>query len=220
MMAKLTMLSNKGQQLVKMYQNIATSGYDTTLGIRVDSAYNDFELRQFRADIKEIFKEFSIDDVLDYGSGGSDWLERGFDPATGQSAVEYFNLSNALRYEPARGIDQRGTADCVISFDVLEHIFVYDVPNILRDMFSYARKLLLLNISCRPAFAQLPNGENAHVTVRKPMWWKGMVDSIAGEYPKVSVLLMCNETVGGAPGAFPAYSAQMWLDDESFVINY
>ena len=38
---------------------------------------------------------------------------------------------------------------------------------------SYANRLVVLNIACYKATALLPNGKNAHVTVRDPMWWKG-----------------------------------------------
>ena len=107
----------------------------------------------------------------------------------------------------------------MISFDVLEHVFVSDVPSVLRDMFSYATKVIFLNVACYPAAAKLPNGENAHVTAREPLWWKGMVDGIAVEYPKTSIYLMCS-TGWRDSGIYPKWSAKMWEEDESFVINY
>jgi hypothetical protein len=127
-------------------------------------------------------------------------------------------LRNAYRYEPGRGLDQRQAVDCVISFDVLEHIFISDVPAVLRDMFSYGTRLLVLNVACYPAAAKLPNGENAHITVRHPLWWKGMVDSISIEYPDTSVCLICS-TEWRKSNAFPVWSAGMWQQSSTFVVG-
>jgi hypothetical protein len=210
--------SKKGQELIKLYEQMVREGYERTDQIKVDNAFNDFELRAYRLQIRSIFNENTISTVLDYGCGGSDWRINGFDDTTGQSAIEYFKLKNAYRYEPARNLDERQPVDCVISFDVLEHIFISDVPSVLRDMFSYATKLIVINIACYPAAAKLPNGENAHITVRHPIWWKGMVDSIAVEYPKVIIYLICS-TAWRNGNAFPPWSGNAWLESSSFVIN-
>jgi hypothetical protein len=210
-------LSKKGQELLKMYKKMAREGYERTDKQRVDIAFGDFELKAYREQLLPIFNDHSISTVLDYGCGGSDWHSGGFDKASGQSAIEYFKLQNAYRYEPARDIDERQRADCVISFDLLEHIFISDVPAVLRDMFSYATKLIILNIACYPAAAKLPNGENAHVTVRHPFWWKGMVDSISVEYPATSVWLICSPEWRKS-SAFDVWNANMWKESSSFVV--
>ena len=38
------------------------------------------------------------------------------------SAIDFFGLKKVYRYEPAREIDERTSVDCVVCFDVLEHI--------------------------------------------------------------------------------------------------
>lgn len=193
-------------------------GYERTDQTKVDNAFSDFELQAYRLHIRPIFNEYTISTVLDYGCGGSDWCSKGFDDATGQSAIEYFELRNAYRYEPGRNLDERQPVDCVVSFDVLEHIFVADVPSVLRHMFSYATKLIVINVACYPAAAKLPNGENAHITVRHPIWWKGMIDSITVEYPNVMIYLMCS-TGWRNSNAFLPWSANKWLESCCFVIN-
>jgi hypothetical protein len=210
--------STKGKKLISMYENMAREGYDRVDQTRVENAFSDFELRPYRKLIRTELDNHSISSVLDYGCGGSNWFISGFDVESNQSAVEYFNLKEAYSYEPARDIDERQPVDCVISFDVLEHIFILDVPLVLRDMFSYASKLIILNVACYPAAAKLPNGENAHITVRQPFWWKGMVDSIAVEYPDVKVFLLCS-TAWRKSTTFPIWSARMWQEKDSFVIN-
>lgn len=132
---------------------------------------------------------------------------------------QYFDVDKAFRYEPARQIDERKLADCVTSFDVLEHVFISDIPNVIRDILSYAKKLVIVNVACYPARALLPNGENAHITVRPPLWWKGMFDSIAVEYPNVDIYLLCSEAHRQING-FEVYSANRWQSDDKFVIDY
>lgn len=212
-------LSGKGLKLIKLYEKMAIDGYDASDGSRIDDAFNDFELRAYRKEMKPLFSDFSISSVLDYGCGGSDWTLSGFDVETGKSALEYFDINAVSQYEPAREIDERRPVDCIVSFDVLEHVFISDVANTIRDMLSYAEKLAIINVACYPARALLPNGENAHITVRPPLWWKGIFDAIAPEFPEVSILLACS-TGWRKTSSFQIYSGKQWEDDEKFVIEY
>jgi len=211
-------LSRKGKALVELYERMAQQGYERADHSRVEVAFSDFELRPYRESLLACFREHSVSSILDYGCGGSDWELEGFDEASQLSAVNFFELDVAYRYEPARNIDERQPVDCVVSFDVLEHVFISDVPNVLRDMFSYSKKLLILNVACFPAAARLPNGENAHITVRPPLWWKGMLDSITPEYPGVRVLLICS-TEWRKSSAFPVWSGEMWQRSDTFVVE-
>lgn len=217
-MRKNIAFSKKGVELIKLYSQMADSGYERTDGSHIETAFSDFELRPYRQQIKPFLKQHAIHSILDYGCGGSDWTIPGFDETSNQSAKEFFELDKTYRYEPARNIDERQPVDCVISFDVLEHIFVADVPNVLRDMFSCARKLLVLNIACYPAAAKLPNGENAHITVRPPLWWKGMLDSISSEFPHVTVWLICSPGYRQS-NAYAPWSAEDWQQSTTFVIE-
>lgn len=210
--------SKKGQELIALYGQMAAHGYERSDNTKVEDAFGDFELRPYRAQLASLFREHGIATVLDYGCGGSDWAAPGFDEGSGLSAIDYFQLDEAFRYEPARGLDERRAVDCVVSFDVLEHIFISDVPKVLRDMFSCARKLLVLNVACYPAAALLPNGENAHITVRSPLWWRGMIDCISSEFPQTKICLICS-TGWRQSSAFPMWSAEMWEHSPTFVVN-
>lgn len=210
-------LSVKGKKLIEMYEQMAAQGYDKVNGSRVEVAFSDFELRFYREVIKEVFLPYSITSVLDYGAGGADWDLPGFH-GDGETAKQYFGLTEVFRYEPARNIDERQMADAVICFDVLEHVYVADVNAVVRDLFRNTRKLLIINVACYDAAALLPNGENAHITVRPPLWWKGLFDSISIEFPKVSVFLMCS--VGWRDtAAFKVWTPQEWEDSPRFVVD-
>jgi hypothetical protein len=211
-------LSEKGEKLIDLYDSMAAEGYHRTDGKCVNNAYNDFELRSFRHLVLPYFQEHEIKSVLDYGCGGSDWETLSFDEGTAKSAKDFFNLDAVSYYEPARGIDQRQKVDCVSCFDVLEHVFISDVTTVLRDILSYAQKLVVINIACYDAKAMLPNGENAHITVRDPMWWKGMLDSISIDFPAVNILLLASPDWQSAQ-VFELWNAANWNESQNFKIN-
>ena len=211
-------LSPKGQRLIGMYREMAQHGYRRTDGGVVETAYASFELKKFRKQVQPFFRENKLSSVLDYGCGGCDWTAPGFGE-NDVSAQAYFGLETVYRYEPARGIDERQMADGVVSFDVLEHVFISDVPKTIREIFSFARKAVVLNVACYKAAALLPNGENAHVTVREPAWWKGMVDCISVDHPGVNVFLICSTAYREAV-VFPVFSDARRQADDGFAITY
>ena len=57
----------------------------------------------------------------------------------------------------------------VLCFDVLEHIFINDIPWVLKELFENAKQCVIINVAFYKAAALLPNGENAHITVRPPL---------------------------------------------------
>jgi hypothetical protein len=208
--------SPKGLKLIEMYEQMADQGYERGDGKKVESAYNDFELKKFRDHVSTYIKTPYIKTVLDYGCGGSNWDAPDFEPSNGQSAKEYFDLENVYYYEPARDMDERQKVDCVVNFDVLEHIFISDVPAVLRDICSYAKQMVIINVACYDAAARLPNGENAHITVRKPQWWKGVLDVISIEHPHLNMVLFCSTGYNKVVN-FNVWRAQNWQDSEKFV---
>lgn len=116
-------------------------------------------LHGYVADIEKIIKTHKIDTILNYGSGKArfvppHWYCRNYDPA-----VAGFEIS------PKAG------ADLVICVDVLEHIPENHIKNTLHIIFFLAKKFVFLTIACYPAKAILPNGKNAHYTVKPPEWW-------------------------------------------------
>lgn len=209
------MTSTKQLELIKLYTQMANDGYQTIDEKHIEKAFSDMEIRAFKQHVKPIFEYFNIKTLLDYGCGGSDYELPGFDGEL--NAINYFNLEGVFLYEPARNKDERKIADAVVCFDVLEHIFISDVPRVIRELFSLARHCLIINVACYSARALLPNGENAHITVRPPLWWKGMFDSIACEFPNVAVQLYCS-TGWRKVEAYKLMSASDWQHQKGFVV--
>lgn len=213
-------LSKKGQELIKFYEQMA-QGYEAEnefgeiIKVEKEKAYSMFNISRFKNILGPIFKENNIKTVLDYGCGGSDWDKSGFSD-TGLNAKQYFNLDKVFKYEPARGINEKNNADCVVCWDVLEHIFITDVSKVLKDIFSYANNVVLLNIACYEASAKLPNKENAHVTVRDPLWWKGFIDCVSMDYPNIKIGLFCSNDYENAT-FFNIWNSDSWNKIDNYV---
>lgn len=185
-------MSKKGKELIDLYLIMAENGYIDITNVEVTNPFSQMEIKKPKHEIKELFVSRNIKSLLDYGCGGSDYDKKGFNEQ--QTAKEFFNLDTVRCYEPARNIDERIKSDTVVCFDVLEHIYLLDIGSFIRELFDLANKLVIVNIACYKARALLPNGENAHITVRDPLWWKGVFDIIALEYPNIEYQLIVSRS--------------------------
>ena len=211
-------LSKKGNALIKLYEEMAAKGIDRVDGTRKEKVYNDFQLRKFRHICKQQISDEKIKTVLDYGGGGSDWDAPGFDPGTKQSAKQFFQIQRVHTFEPARGLMEKKKADCVVCMDVLEHIFIEDIPKVVSELFSLSKKLLVVNVACYKAAALLPNGENAHITVRGADWWKGVFDVISSNYIDIKVFLICSNTFSSGV-IFKSFKFSDWAATDGYTTN-
>ena len=212
------MKSDKQLRLIELYQKIADEGYITSDGNQILSAFNDMENKFFRGALKELFSAYGVRTLLDYGCGGSNYRLPGYGPG-GEAAIDYLGVDEVFLYEPARSLDQRRCVDSVICFDVLEHVFISAIPEVVNDLFLHCNKILIVNVACYPARALLPNGENAHVSIRPPAWWKGIFDSICPSYPDVVVKLFCS-TSWRKYVEYPVSSCSKWEKSNAFAIPF
>ena len=167
---------------------------------------------------KKIFDDYNIKTILDYGSGRGSWEKKIYNDNT-LSALEYFKLDKVYQYEPTIDNSKKTVSDCVICFDVLEHIYIYDLKNVVADLYNHARKIVVIQVACYEAKAKLPNGENAHVTVRNPVWWKGFLDSISSEFREIDTLLICT-TKDKKVFSFKTWSAKKWDQSQNYKIDF
>lgn len=209
---------SKREDLIDLYGQMAREGYKEINGSERKVVYSDMEIRKFKDPVRKLIKAFECKTLLDYGCGGSDYDTIPFDN-TGINGRDYFDLEKIYYYEPARNIDQRTKADVVVCFDVLEHIWINDIVFTLRDIFQYANKLVIINVACYSASALLPNGDNAHITVRDPNWWSGVVNAVCMEnFPDLAVQLYCSPTYKTATD-MGCYSMAEFEKMETFVAN-
>lgn len=130
--------------------------------------------------IKVIISATGARTMLDYGSGKATAV---------RDRTRLLGLDSITCFDP--GVPEFSTFpagqkfDLVISTDVMEHIPEQDLPWVIHEMFSAARLALFANIANFPAHKILPNGENAHVTLRPLAWWRALFADIAKGYPSI-----------------------------------
>lgn len=126
--------------------------------------------------------------VLDYGCGKGMLISllkekypliefRGYDPA-----VERYNVLSVKK------------ADLVICTDVLEHVPEDELPKVIDKIACISDKVFFV-LHHAKAQAILPNGENAHCTVKPHEWYKNVmlkyfanIISLQGREPELSVI--------------------------------
>ena len=175
---------------------MAENGYHRNDGTFVEKVYSDAEPHKFAEQIKKIVEHFNAKNCLDYGSGGSDLNKTKL--VNGEKFIDYVGLKKIKSFEPARNKKKKDKCDIVLCFDVLEHVFINDVPWVINDLFKYATKCIVINVACYNAAALLPNGENAHITVRPPSWWLGQIECISSLHPEIYWALFTSEGYNNA----------------------
>ena len=177
--------SKRYRELMALYRRMHVEG-ETTLGIPAEQTFPGVSLTPHVKRIKDWIERTGARTILDYGAGkGLQYrpqkvLVNGAHVADG--IAEYWDVDEVRCFDPGyapHSARPEGHYDGVICTDVLEHCPEEDLPWILGEIFGYARHFVYLNVACYPARKSLPNGENAHVTVRPPQWWRKLVEAHA-----------------------------------------
>jgi hypothetical protein len=122
----------------------------------------------FAPTILELADRHGCKSILDFGCGKGGLMRRltrdrsdltvwGYDP---------FSPNEQITEMPTRDFDM------VVSTDMLEHVEEDDVPCVLGQMALMRSKVMLLVVSNRWAHQFLPDGNNAHATVKPLEWWQ------------------------------------------------
>ena len=168
--------SPRYMQLMGMYQTMHMHGESPTKSAA--ATFPGHSLPAHAGRIKVLVDHFGAKSLLDYGAGkGTQYQPMQIDIDDGQhfNSIPQFWGTGIRCYDP--GYAPFSTYpdhayDAVISTDVLEHCPEEDVAWIINDMFALARQFVYANIACYPAKKHLPNGENAHITIKSPEWWE------------------------------------------------
>ena len=168
-------------ELLEQYKNVHANGI-AEQGISSDAAFAGQSLEPHLISIAELCRTTGAKTVLDYGSGkGSRYAMRDLTLPNGetvQSVQAYWGVDAITCFDPAYPAFStlpEGMFDGVVCTDVLEHVPEQDVDWILAEIFGYARLFVFAVVASYPAKKVLPNGENAHCTVKSAEWWRERV---------------------------------------------
>jgi hypothetical protein len=183
--------SMRYRELQNMYRQLHDCG-EPSLKLAPEQTFSGTSLLPQLARIKELVQRTGASTILDYGCGkGMQYEQRTLQAPDGSSydgVVDYWDVAAVHCYDPCYEPFMRlpvGTYHGVISTDVLEHCPEEDVPWIVEEIFGYAERFVFANVACYPAMKHLPNGENAHCTIKPVAWWSALFLAAASARPVV-----------------------------------
>ena len=145
-------------------------------------------------EIRALVQEYGAKVLLDYGCGKGRQFEMTSAALYAKLGVYVENWAEALGVEKIVGYDPAyqpcqtrptGRFDGVYCCSVLEHIHLDDMDRALRDIFQFAEKFVFFAIGTTPAKKNLPDGRNAHVTIRPLIWWLERISYIGQEFSEI-----------------------------------
>jgi hypothetical protein len=183
--------SPRYRELVAMYREMHLNG-ERFLNVPAAETFDGRSLKPQVKRIKRLIAATGAATLLDYGSGKAKQYDQSPVSVAGEgewpSLIDYWELDEVTFYDPAYppySTRPQGRFDGVISTDVLEHCPEEDMEWIIGDLFSLAGKFVFATVACHPARKRLPNGENAHCTIREPQWWQGLFEAAAAQRPEL-----------------------------------
>lgn len=141
--------------------------------------------------IRSFLRSHQVATLLDYGGGRGLQYQSVVQPDGFQfgGLAEYYGAERAASFDAGWPVECPYPAgqsfDAVVSCDVLEHIDEADLPWVIDELFAFARKAIFVAIGTYPAAKILPNGENAHCTIKPSSWWRPLFAAAARRHPGV-----------------------------------
>lgn len=189
--------SRRFQDLLALHQEMHEVGRpDEKRG--PERTFNGKSLAEHIRPAGNLIVEHGATSILDFGSGKAALYQDHPDHPAGSRFKTMANWPGVTVTcfdpgYPAFAEEPSGPYDGVISTDVVEHIAADDIPWILDDIFSHAKRFVYVVAACFPAKKMLPNGENAHVTIQPPAWWQSQMERAAVRHPGIQWTL-CAQT--------------------------
>jgi hypothetical protein len=183
--------SARYKQLLGFYQTLHREG-DPAKGQSPQETFDGRSLPPQAWRIKCLIDMHGARTLLDYGAGkGLPYRVSPFilpDGTTAHDLKTYWGISSVTLYDPGYAPHSAlptGKFDAVISTDMLEHCSEEDLHWILAEMFGFASKFLFANVASFPAKKTLPDGTNAHCTIKPVAWWQQLFIDVARHHPSV-----------------------------------
>lgn len=209
--------SPRYREHLQMNRHLHEQG-DALYGIPPGQVFPGYSLLSLLEVLKPLLLLKTPQTLLDYGAGkglqyhpelvlkGADGTPIPLRDAAGniyKNVRDFLSIASITCYDPAcapHAALPEGTFDAVISTDVMEHCPQEDLPWIVEELFSFARQLVFVSIAGYPAIKTLPNGENAHITLKPMAWWEQLFAETAARHPGVDYLAVYETKTPDAGG--------------------
>jgi hypothetical protein len=172
-------------ELLDQYRAMHRDG-DARHGMAAEHTFDGRSLPRQAYRIRRLIAATGARTLLDYGSGkGKQYLPNGImenGVVRWNSMQEYWGVESIRCYDPGYppfSTLPEGRFDGVVCTDVLEHCPEDDMAWIVGGLFGFARRFVFANVACYPAIKTLPNGENAHCTIRPIEYWRELFEKAA-----------------------------------------
>ncbi len=173
--------SARYRALLEQYRRMHEEG-ERFLGVSAQDTFPGKSLLPHLVPIRRLIEATGAKTVLDYGAGkGRQYRPRPVvveGVRVADSVAEYWDVDEVRCYDPGYAPYARLPTerfDGVVCTDVLEHCPEEDLAWMLDEILGFAERFVFLNVACFPARKRLPSGENTHVTLRPPAWWRDLV---------------------------------------------
>lgn len=183
--------SPRYRELSELYRRMHLEG-ERFLNIPPEKTFPGESLPPQAGRIKRLIARTGATNVLDYGSGKGQQYDlrniRFADGAAAESIQDYWEVDFVQCFDPSyppHSAVPTGQFDGVVCTDVLEHCPEEDVPWIVEELFGFATRFVFASVACYPARKRLPNGENAHCTVKPAAWWEEFIAAAAARHAGV-----------------------------------
>jgi SAM-dependent methyltransferase len=133
--------------------------------------------------IGKLVNALGAESILDYGCG------KGHQYHKDKLHEVYFNGIIPELYDigvPEYSTIPEDKFDAVICTDVMEHIPEEELDEVIKQIYSKANKFVYFGICTRLAEKTLPNGENAHCTVKPLEWWQAKINPLSTVYTHIN----------------------------------
>ncbi|MFT4520996.1 MAG: hypothetical protein ACI9JM_003407 [Halioglobus sp.] len=166
--------SPRYRELSEMYASMHHEGRPST-NHSADETFDGRSLEPHIATVAGIVAANGAATLLDFGSGKGKLYQDDIDSEDVRRKLlaQWPGVKVSCYdpgYEPYAGAIE-GPFDAVISTDVVEHIPEEDIPWLLDELFGHAQVCIYVVAACYPAKKKMPDGSNAHCTIRPPRWW-------------------------------------------------
>lgn len=123
----------------------------------------------------DLSKTYECKHALDYGCGKGEQYRRLIVANGRRLSLEDILGYTVFKFDP--GVPEYQTEpkmvfDLVWCTDVIEHIPEEDIDWFIDRLFALAGKALFVSVACYPSKKALPDGTNAHVTIKPKEWWR------------------------------------------------